>query len=193
MNGTDATLSPKKSRFWTRERYTQVLALALAIGVSALIFSLRGQIRGLGDYGYIGVFIISVAASSTIVLPVPGWLIIATMGTILNPYLVGIISALGATVGELTGYLLGYGGRMAFSNSPLYLRMVTWMKRWGGLVVFVLALIPNPVFDIAGAVAGALRMPVWKFMLFGALGRVPKHIAFAILGGWGAGLLGILQ
>ncbi|MBI2853779.1 MAG: VTT domain-containing protein [Chloroflexi bacterium] len=170
----------------------QVLALALALGISAMIFSFRDQIRALGDYGYLGVFLISIAVSATIVLPAPGWLIIATLGTILNPYLVGLVSALGGTIGELTGYLLGYGGRMAIKNAPMYQRMVGWMQRWGGLVIFVLAAIPNPLFDIAGAAAGALRMPLWKFLLYGSLGRIPKHMAYAILGSWSLGVIGCI-
>lgn len=176
---------PAKRHFWSRERLLQVSSLALAIGISALIWTLRDQIQALGTYGYLGVFLIQMAASASIVLPLPSWLIIAAFGSVLNPYLVGMISAMGGTVGELTGYMLGYGGRIGLKDAPLYRRMVGWMNRWGGWAIFVLALIPNPVFDIAGAVAGALRMPVWKFMLYGLLGRTPKHVAFALLGGYG--------
>lgn len=138
-------------------------------------------------------FLLSIACSATIVLPVPGWIIIATLGGILNPYLVGLISAAGATVGELTGYLLGYGGRLALKDAPLYQRMVGWVRRWGGWVIFVLAAIPNPLFDVAGAVAGAMRMPVWKFLLYGGLGRIPKHIVYATLGSIGTGFLSCVR
>jgi membrane protein YqaA with SNARE-associated domain len=63
------------------------------------------------------------------------------------------------------------------------------MKRWGSLTIFVLALIPNPLFDIAGAIAGLLRFPLWKFLLVGAAGRIPKHIFFAYSGVWLSHLL----
>lgn len=182
-----------RNRFWNKERLTQVLALLLAIGISVVIFLHRDQLQHLGDYGYVGVFLISMAVSATIVLPAPGWLIIATLGSIWNPYWVGVISAMGATIGELTGYMLGYGGRLAIKDVPLYERMVGWVRRWGSWVIFVLALIPNPLFDVAGAVAGALRMPVWKFMLYGFLGRTPKHIAYALVGGFGLGILGCIR
>jgi membrane protein YqaA with SNARE-associated domain len=58
------------------------------------------------------------------------------------------------------------------------------MRRWGGVTIFVLALIPNPLFDIAGAAAGALKYPVWKFMLYGFLGRWPKSVFYAYVGIW---------
>lgn len=176
-------------RFWTRERYLQILALLFVLALSMLLLVNREKVAGLEIYGYLGVFVISVITCSSIVVPVPGWILVATMGAILNPILVGIISGLGGTLGEMTGYLLGYGGRIAIENVTIYNRMVQWMKRWGSITIFVLALIPNPLFDIAGAAAGLLRFPVWKFILFGAAGRVPKHIFFAYLGSWGSQFL----
>jgi len=59
------------------------------------------------------------------------------------------------------------------------------MKRWGAVTLFVLALIPNPLFDVAGAVAGALRFPLWKFLLYSGAGRIIKHTFFALAGTWG--------
>ena len=126
-------------------------------------------------------------------IPVPGWVIIATLGAILNPILVGVISGIGGTIGELTGYFLGYGGRMAVDQTGIYPKMVQWMKKWGSLTIFILALIPNPLFDIAGAVAGMLRYPLWKFLLLGAAGRIPKHIFFAYTGILGIHLLPFLR
>ena len=174
-----------KKGFWTRERYFQILALLFVLALSAFLLLNREKVAELRVYGYLGVFIISIITSSSIVVPVPGWILIAAMGAILNPLLVGVVSALGGTIGEMTGYLLGYGGRIVIDNVALYNRMVKWMKRWGSATIFVLALIPNPLFDVAGAAAGLLRFPVWKFLLLGAAGRIPKHIFFAYLGIWG--------
>ena len=180
-----------KKRFWTRERCLQILALLFVVALSAFLFLNRDKIVELQVYGYLGVFIISIITCSSIVVPVPGWILVATLGAILNPVLVGIVSGVGGTIGEMTGYLLGYGGRLAVDNVGLYARMVKWMKRWGSATIFVLALIPNPLFDLAGAAAGLLRFPVWKFLLFGAAGRIPKHILFAYIGVWGSQLLAL--
>ena len=175
-----------EKRFWTRERYLQIIALLFVLVLSAFLLINREKVAELEMYGYIGVFLISIITSSTIVVPVPGWILVATMGAILNPVLVGIVSGLGGTLGEMTGYLLGYGGRLAIDNVNIYNRLVQWMKRWGSVTIFILALIPNPLFDIAGATAGLLRFPLWKYILFGAAGRIPKHIFFAYLGAWGS-------
>ena len=48
------------------------------------------------------------------------------------------------------------------------------MRRRGGITVFVLSAIPNPFFDLAGIVAGTLRYPLWRFLLFCWMGKVIK-------------------
>jgi len=172
-------------RFWTKERYLQILALLFVLALSVFLLLNREKVAELEVYGYLGVFLISIITCSSIVVPVPGWILVAALGAILNPILVGIVSGLGGTIGEMTGYLLGYGGRLAVDNVGLYTKMVQWMKSWGSVTIFILALIPNPFFDLAGAAAGLLRFPIWKFLLFGAAGRIPKHIFFAYIGVWG--------
>ena len=123
--------------------------------------------------------------SATIVVPVPGLMVVFTLGGILNPLFVGLVSGVGGAIGEMSGYLLGYGGRAAIENISLYQRMEYGMKRWGAVTLFVPALIPNPLFDVAGVVAGALRFPLWKFLLYGGTGRIIKHTFFAFAGAWG--------
>jgi membrane protein YqaA with SNARE-associated domain len=182
--------------FWTKDRITQFATLLLVIALFLIIFWQRRNImefsRQLSQYGllkYAGVFVISAAASATIIIPVPGLAMTSAFGAFsvnpLDPLWFGIASGLGATLGEFTGYLLGYSGRMAMPYNKTYERIVGWMQKWGSWTIFFLALIPNPLFDIAGIAAGILKYPAWKFMLVGAAGRLPKHILFAYLGYWG--------
>ena len=55
-------------------------------------------------------------------------------------------------------------------------------KRGMMLIVFLLALVPNPVFDVGGVLAGALRMPVFRFLLACWAGKSVRLIAIALLG-----------
>lgn len=174
-----------KKRFWSGQRFLQIGSLSFAVLICVVIVLLRSQISRLGNYGYLGAFVVPLLASATVVVPVPGLIIVFTLGAVLNPLLVGVISGVGGTLGETTGYLVGYGGRGAIENIGVYKRVEGWMKRWGPLTLFVLALIPNPFFDVAGAAAGALRVPIWKFWLYGGAGRLVKHTAFAFAGAWG--------
>ncbi len=170
---------------WLRTHLPQLLTVLFALFICMLIVVFREYIAALECYGYLSAFLVPMLCCATIVVPVPGLIIVFTLGAVLNPLLVGIISGVGGTLGETTGYLVGFGGRTMIANMRWYYRIENWIRRWAASTLFVLALIPNPLFDIAGAAAGALRVPLWKFLIFGGAGRVIKHIFFAFAGAWG--------
>ncbi len=39
------------------------------------------------------------------------------------------------------------------------------------LTLFLLAALPNPIFDVGGIIAGVLKMPVWKFLMAAIVGK----------------------
>lgn len=85
-----------KKRFWTRERYLQILALLFVVALSIFLVINRARVVEFEAYGYLGVFIISIISSASIVLPVPSWILVATMAyTLNNPILVGIVAGMG--------------------------------------------------------------------------------------------------
>jgi membrane protein YqaA with SNARE-associated domain len=157
----------------------------LAVLLCTAIVVFRERVAALGGYGYLGAFLVPLLCCATIVVPVPGLIIVFTLGAVLNPLLVGLVSGIGGTIGETTSYLMGYGGRAAVENISLYHRVENWMRRWAPITLFILALIPNPVFDVAGMAAGALRVHIWKFFVYGGAGRIIKHTVFAFAGAWG--------
>jgi membrane protein YqaA with SNARE-associated domain len=53
------------------------------------------------------------------------------------------------------------------------------MRKYGDITVLVLALIPNPAFDMAGITAGALRLPIYRFLFFAWIGKILKMMLFA--------------
>jgi membrane protein YqaA with SNARE-associated domain len=124
--------------------------LLVVILISVYIFSIRDQAAKLAIYGYPGIFLISFLAYATVILPAPGIAIIFTMGTIFNPLAVGLAAGAGAALGELVGYLAGFSGQAVVERADQYERLTRWMQKNGGLTVFLLALIPNPFFDLAG-------------------------------------------
>lgn len=160
----------------------RVLALAASLAITVAIVLLRHQLARFAVYGYLGIFIVSVVGNATVLLPVPSLLAVFAGGTAFNPLLTGLIAGLGEPLGELTGYLAGYGGRAVIENRKRYETLSRFMQRRGVVTIFVLSFIPNPLFDLAGITAGALRMPVWKFLLACWLGKTLKALAIAWLG-----------
>ena len=165
-----------------RDTILHVLVLVLMIGLTVLLFIYRNDVRRLGGYGYPGIFIISIIANATIIIPLPGILITTAMGAVFNPLGVALAAGAGSTVGELTGYLAGFGGQVIVEKRNWYERVMKWMKKYGDITIFTLSLIPNPLFDLAGMAAGTLKMPVWRFLLACFLGKFIKMTIFAYFG-----------
>lgn len=164
------------------DRYKAALQIIAGIAIAGLIFLFSDQIAQLQDYGYIGVFFISLFSAATIFVPAPGWAIVIAMGGILNPYLVGIVAGVGSGMGEITGYMVGRGAREL--SHPSLGKHREFIKKYGSLAVFVLAFVPNPFFDVAGLFAGALKIKVWKFLIACILGRTLRYIILAYFGAW---------
>jgi len=169
------------------KRTLNIIRILILIGVIALTVVLvinREQIQKLQTYGYPGIFLFSILANATILVPVPGVVFTSAMGAIFNPFWVSIAAGAGAAIGELSGYMAGFSGRAVVENSERYERVVKWMRKYGDVTILVLAFIPNPLFDLAGMVAGVLKMPVWKFLVYCVIGKILKMMMFAYAGDW---------
>lgn len=159
-----------------------VILLAIVLLSLAILAIPPDQIEVLKSFGYPGIFLLSVLANATIILPTPAFLVVFAMGAHLSPVLLGLAAGSGAAIGELSGYLAGYTGQALIPNNPTYLRLESWVRKYGALTVFLLAALPNPVFDLAGIAAGVTKMPVWKFLLWCWCGKVLRMTAVAFAG-----------
>jgi len=188
------TVSPDKpaavkKRDWLTKRLVPILILLLVIGIAVGIFyvysNYPGKISELKAYGYLGVFLISIVFNATIILPVGNFLVIATVGAALpSAALVGLMGGVGAAIGEMTGYMAGYSGRAIVQKRGVYTRLERWVGKWGAPAIFVLSALPF-FFDLAGIVAGALRLPLWKFLIACWLGRTLLYGIIAWVGAQG--------
>lgn len=172
-----------------RLRIVRILTVVAVVAALALAVYFRDRIQDLQRYGYAAVFLVGLVSNATVVLPLPALAVSSVMGGFLNPWFVGIIGGVGQALGEMTGYMAGYSGQTWIDENPTYNRLTRWMQRHGMLTVFVMAVIPNPLFDLGGMAAGALRFPVWKFLIACTGGKVIKNIAFALAGYYGIGAL----
>jgi uncharacterized membrane protein YdjX (TVP38/TMEM64 family) len=166
-----------------RQVIPRIIALIVVIALTIYIITLpEEQIRQLEGYGYAGSFLLSILGNATILLPAPWLIFVFTMGARFHPFGVALASGTGAAIGEMSGYLAGYSGQTVIDDSKTYKRLVDWMDRHGNLTVLVLAFIPNPLFDLAGIAAGALKMPVWQFMFWAWIGKFLKTLVTAYAG-----------
>lgn len=165
-----------------RSKIIRLIALIPVIAITIGVFLLRDQIQNLKAYGLPGIFLLSILANATVIIPVPGVILTTTMGAVFPPFWVAIAAGSGAALGEITGYLAGYSGQIAIEHRPRYQQLVNWMRKYGDWTILVLAFIPNPAFDMAGIVAGALKMPLHRFLVWCWLGKILKMMVFAYAG-----------
>lgn len=134
---------------------------------------------------YLVVFVTTLISNASIIVPVPIHIaIMITAASQLNPVLVALVASIAGTLGEITGYYAGYLGKKIIvrETTPGYKRVVGWMEQYGARTIFFLSLQPILPFDIAGLVAGAFRMPLWKFLIYCWAGRFPKYIVLCYFG-----------
>jgi membrane protein YqaA with SNARE-associated domain len=166
-------------------RIIQVLTVVVVVAALGAALYFRDRVQELEQYGYAAVFVVGLVSNATLILPVPGLAVSSVMGGVLNPWIVGIVGGISQALGEMTGYMAGYSGQTWVDENRTYDRLAQWIQRYGVPVIFVLAVIPNPVFDVGGMIAGALRLPVWKFLASCTAGKVIKNILFALAGYYG--------
>jgi membrane protein YqaA with SNARE-associated domain len=176
----------------SRRLLRPILAIVIAVGISVSVYLIGDRVEDFGRYGYPGIFVLNMLSSATIVIPAPGLAVVSVMGSVLNPFAVGACAGAGDALGELTGYLAGYGGRAVAEDSERYDRVVKWTQKYGLWVIFVLSVIPNPLFDLAGIAAGALKIPVSRFLIVCWIGKTIKTTLFALGGSTVMGLLGLV-
>ena len=125
-------------------------------------------------WGYLGIFLINLLGSATIIFPVPSFAVVFVLGSILNPWLLGFFAALGSAFGEFTGYLAGLGGRSIGEKKlkKWFDIAEKWVKKHGFFfVIFIFAATPLPM-DVIGIFSGAVRYNPKKFFLAVFLGKL---------------------
>ncbi len=180
---------------WLKKNFIPILMLLFVIAITVGIYFVYGRhperLLELKNYAYWGAFLISLIGNATVILPGAVLPILSTIGVVLypvtgpsGPIIVGLVGGIGAAIGEMTGYMVGYSGRGIVERANLYKRLVEWLRRWGTLTIFILSLVPF-FFDLAGIAAGALRFPLWKFILACWLGRTILYVGIVLAAGWG--------
>lgn len=208
MKGIEAEQArPKRNwRFYVIGSLSFLLTLLLAVAVVYFWEEIQ-QAQG---YGYAGGFLVSILGGVT-VIPVPSLAMTFTLGGVLTPAYVGLISGFGEALGGITIYLTGAGAETIWSRfqtkeqkferrlglgedvsrpvqfwskgEAFYNRLVKWTGRKGASwVVFIVAAVPLSPFYFAGLAAGSLRMGLLRFFLVSWAGKTIKGLTIAFAG-----------
>lgn len=135
------------------------------------------------NYGYFGIFLISLIGALSIFFPLPYTVVIFTLGGVFDPFLIAVAAGLGSAVGEFSGYLLGYYGRRAISAERQRKMefMVRVFDRFGPIAIFLFALTPLPD-DLLFIPLGIMHYSFVRAFVPAVIGKVCMNFIVAYSG-----------
>jgi membrane protein DedA with SNARE-associated domain len=135
------------------------------------------------QFGYFGIFLISLIGSLSIFFPIPYTVVIFTLGQTLEPVLIAVAAGVGSAVGEFSGYLLGWGGRKVISER--YKRKMEFLvkvfDRYGSIAIFLFALTPLPD-DLLFIPLGVMRYKIIRMFIPALAGKFLMSLIVAYSG-----------
>lgn len=160
------------------QKALEIAFLVLIIALSVVIFIFRDRIGNVGEVGYLGLFLLCFIANSTVLLPAPSLMIAASCALIMNPWLVALFASLGSTLGEFVGYLFGTVTGDLSPKFQKFLDRLTAKIKNKTVLVFILAVLPLPLFDVAGIYSGGTKMNLLKFFIACFVGKFIKMLVY---------------
>ena len=151
---------------------------------------------GLGPLGVVALFFISIIGNASLFLPVPVDIILLFLAPIdflglgiITPFILGLVVALGASIGEFSGYLVGLAGIKSFESmkkkevEKLGL-LKDKLEKVGIPLIAFFAFTPLP-FDLIGIAAGLAKYSKKKFFVGCFIGKFPRYVILAYAGYFG--------
>ena len=176
----------------------------ISVGGSVLLIFNWEYVEQLQDKGLFGLFIVSLFAGSPIPIPTPGMILTFTLGSLLNPALVGLVAGVGNGIGNALIYWSGRGGLEFFKSFSVpgqdgeptsrigrffkRLKIPQMLDRARGrvlLAVFLLSIYPNPVLTPMILGMGASRFNFTRFFVAVLAGKTVQSMILAYLGYFG--------
>ncbi|MCK4451463.1 MAG: hypothetical protein KAX26_12820, partial [Anaerolineae bacterium] len=74
-----------------RLRIVQVLTVVTILAALGAALYFRDHLQELEQYGYVAVFLVGLVSNATIIFPVPGLAVSSVMGSVFNPWIVGLV------------------------------------------------------------------------------------------------------
>ena len=117
-------------------------------------------------------------------------------GAILNPFLLALAASAGITLGMAPMYFVGGSGEHVLQRAiaqrgdwfkRLVDRVIVGYRGHVTVVSYLLAALPNPVFDYASLIAGFARVSIARFLFASFLGRLTQTTVVALAGYYSAG------
>ncbi|MBT4870062.1 MAG: hypothetical protein HON47_00615 [Candidatus Diapherotrites archaeon] len=153
-------------------------------------------LAGLGPLGVVVLFFISIIGNASLFLPVPVDIVLLFLAPIdflglgiITPLILGLVVALGASIGEFSGYFVGLAGIKSFESMKKKevekLKLLKEkLENVGIPLIAFFSFTPLP-FDLIGIAAGLSKYSKKKFFIGCFAGKLPRYVILAYAGYFG--------
>jgi len=149
------------------------------------------------QYGYLGIFAISLAGAMSIIVPVPDTIMVFTLAGlqtggnwVFAPLLIALAATMGGLIGEVAGYLLGLSSKKVITGK--YKKNVDFLSKvfnkFGAIAIFAFALTPLPD-DMVFIPLGSSRYNPIKAFTPAVTGKLLLSLAVAYGGRFSIGII----
>ena len=178
-------LYERASRMPKRQR---ALMGTLAVAVSLASASL---ISGPAMMGYLFVFGFSLFSNA---LPIPfgTTAVMVAFAMILNPIVLAVLAGVGGALGKITGYAVGCSSRRLISDKKIPRWLTRYAERHMVASILVISIVPNPLVDLIGVIAGRVGYPLRLFLTYSIKGRVLQSTVLVYAALWNLSLFSVL-
>ena len=140
--------------------------------------------ESLGQIGLGSILVVSMVSHLTVVardMFIPMYLPLAS---VYNPLALGASAGIGAAIGEVTTYLLGWGVAESLTEQGVEdNRLTRWIKQYGLWAVLLVAITPLPDTPII-LLAGSNKLPFAKLFAVECICKTTLYTLGAVVGGF---------
>lgn len=137
------------------------------------------------QYGYFGIFLISLLSAMSIFIPIPSAIVIFFLGglQVFDPFWIAVAAGLGSAIGEFSGYLIGMGGRKVVSEK--YKKKIDFIvklfRKYGSITIFLFAFTPLPD-DLLFIPLGLMHYSLVHAFIPALIGKFTSNLVIAYSG-----------
>ncbi|MBU4124470.1 MAG: VTT domain-containing protein, partial [Nanoarchaeota archaeon] len=137
--------------------------------------------------------IVAFVSSVSVVLPTfpLSAIVVFAVAMKMHPIIIAICAGFGSATGELTGYLIGMGGKKTilkkYKNKIQKLEKM-FEKYRGGVVIFFFSFLPIVPIDVMGVFAGTVGYGVKKFYIACLAGKICRYLLIVTMTYYGIGV-----
>ena len=156
--------------------------------VKIMVDTVYNYYNSFGELGvYLGIFLISIFGNFTIIFPVPYLIAVMTVILLLpvNFWIVGIAAGLGASIGELTAWIIGRGVRKLAMDKNIFTKNIKLLEKlvhkgYAFILIIIFAATPLPD-DVLLILLGTIKYPLLLALLATFIGKLIMTFALGLI------------